>query len=172
MNPIAASAAWFGEDGRVIFGGRSEDRRRQEEKERESERKGRKDARSHLECMQLALFRAMFMRGEATGSLPSGNNVARCRRECKRGSALAYCLKLLIGLRSDTAFPRYAVLLPLSLSFSLFLPLCASLIRIHRLLSLSVPVSASSASAPAPTSSVPIVDDDARPSSPIGETKS
>jgi len=27
----------------------------------------RKDARSHLECMQLALFRAMFMRGEVTG---------------------------------------------------------------------------------------------------------
>lgn len=64
-------------------------------------------------------------------SLPPGNNVARCQRECKRGSALAYCLKLLIGLRSDGAFPRYAVLLSLSFSFSFCL--CFSLSRIHHL---------------------------------------
>lgn len=56
-------------------------------------------------------------------SLPPGNNVARCQRECQRGSALAYCLKLLIGLRSDAAFSCYAVLLSLSLSPSL----CVSL---------------------------------------------
>jgi len=34
----------------------------------------------------------------------------------KRGGALAYCLKLLIGLRTDAAFPRCAVSLSLSLS--------------------------------------------------------
>lgn len=56
-------------------------------------------------------------------SLPPGNNVARCQRECQRGSALAYCLKLLIGLRSDAAFSCYAVLLSLSLSPSLCVPL-------------------------------------------------
>lgn len=39
----------------------------------------------------------------------------------KRGSALAYCLKLLIGLRTDAAFPRYAVSLSLSLSPSVAL---------------------------------------------------
>lgn len=41
------------------------------DKEGVAERKGRKDARSHLECMQLALFRAMFMRGgEREGKTP------------------------------------------------------------------------------------------------------
>lgn len=70
--------------------------------------------------------------------LPPGNNVVRCQRECKRGSALAYCLKLLIGLRSDGAFPRYAVLF----SFSLFL-LSLSLSNSSSLLSLSASVSAS-----------------------------
>lgn len=34
----------------------------------------------------------------------------------KRGGALAYCLKLLIGLRTDAAFPRCAASLSLSLS--------------------------------------------------------
>lgn len=93
-----------------------------EDKERETEREGRKDARSHLECMQLALFRAMFMRGEATTGLSLLEITSPdASGKRKRGSALAYCLKLLIGLRSDTAFPRYAVFLPLSFSLCVFL---------------------------------------------------
>lgn len=85
---------------------------RQGTKGKKRERKGRKDAAHPVsQCMQLALFRAMFMRRIEPVFLPSGNNA-----DGMRGSALAYCLKLLIGLRTDAAFPRCAVSLSLSLS--------------------------------------------------------
>jgi len=129
-------------------------------KDRKGEKKGTEGCAVPSRICSLR-YSARCLCAEEPPVSPFWNNVARYQRECKRGSALAYCLKLLIGLRSDTVFPRYALL---SLSFSFFLylsressvyfpsqlphsPLCSAL-----------------------TLSMPIVDD-ARPSSPIEETK-
>jgi len=126
------------------------------------EKRGRKDARSHLEYATRVIPHDVYAR-RSRRSLPPGNNVARCQRECKRGSALAYCLKLLIGLRSDTVFPRYALFsLSFSFSFSLYLSRESSVYFPSQL-----PYSPVCS---ALTLSMPIVDD-ARPSSPIEETK-
>lgn len=87
--------------------------------EKERERGGRI---RHLKCMQLSRYSARCLCG-GERFFPSGN-ITSCRRELKRGSAPAYCLKLLIGLRTDaacTVLQLYS--LSLFFSFSLF-PFC------------------------------------------------
>lgn len=71
-------------------------------KDGEKERNGRMRA-SHLECSSRYSARCLCARRSRVVSLLQ-NNVARCQRKRKRGS-FAYCLKLLIGLRTDAAFP-------------------------------------------------------------------
>lgn len=157
----------FREDGREIF--RLRERRTSSTRE-QRKRDGKKGAEGCAVSSRMYAARVIprdvysARSGEATGLSLLEITSPECQRECKRGSALAYCLKLLIGLRSDTAFPRYAVFLPLSLSFSF--PLCVSLS-----LFLPNPPSTFPLSfricllCPASTSSMSIVDD-ARPSFP------
>lgn len=72
--------------------------------------------------MQLSRYSARCLCG-GERFFPSGN-ITSCRRELKRGSAPAYCLKLLIGLRTDAACTVLQLCsLSLFSSLSLFLPL-------------------------------------------------
>lgn len=71
--------------------------------------------------------------------------------DLSEGVRLAYCLKLLIGLRTDAAFPRYAVFrLATSLCFSLLFPFASrSLYRIRRIYFLDYRIRATPPPSPA-----------------------
>lgn len=134
---------------RYLRGTRSSSPRRgQRRRNRNGKATGRKDA-SHLGCMQLAIIpHDVYVRRGAGRE----NSLSLPLLEWKRRSMLTgmlsegvrftYCLKLLIGLRTDAAFPCYAILLALCLCLclcvaALFVFPSRSLYRMRCLLSLS-----------------------------------